>query len=266
VTVDRREFVKGVGLAGLAGLLPAGFLEACTSSSPPTGSTAATGVPAESTGTSLDPNRPYLVLSAHEAAVVEAATARLIPGPDDDPSEAGHPGAREAGVTRYIDTMLGALALDPTAIFAGGPFSDRAGATTNDMAHFLGLTPAQTAAWTSRLGALTDTYRRGVTKLDALAGSDFVHAPVEQQDSILATDPDGFMAVLFTHAIEGTYAAPEYGGNRGLTGWHEIRFPGDRQPTGYTDDEVTRSDGPDVFVRAGIGDKLLTLLAGTTPP
>src|SRR5689334_12825864 len=47
--------------------------------------------------------------TAHQAAVVEAATARIAPGPKDDPAEAGHPGAREAGVTGYIDTMLGAL-------------------------------------------------------------------------------------------------------------------------------------------------------------
>src|SRR5690242_12715386 len=45
----------------------------------------------------------------HQAAVVEAATARIAPGPHDDPAEQGHPGAREAGVTGYIDTMLGAL-------------------------------------------------------------------------------------------------------------------------------------------------------------
>jgi len=38
----------------------------------------------------------------HQAAVVEAATARIAPGPNDDPAEAGHPGAREAGVTRMV--------------------------------------------------------------------------------------------------------------------------------------------------------------------
>ena len=59
----------------------------------------------------------------HQAAVVEAATARIAPGPEDDPAEAGHPGAREADVTGYIDTMLGAL--DDQDIFAGGPWSNR---------------------------------------------------------------------------------------------------------------------------------------------
>ena len=41
--------------------------------------------------------------------MVEDATARIAPGPRDDPAEEGHPGAREADVTGYIDAMLGAL-------------------------------------------------------------------------------------------------------------------------------------------------------------
>ena len=43
-----------------------------------------------------------------------------------------------------------------------------------------------------------------------------------------------------THACEGAYGAPEYGGNRDLAGWRAIGFPGDVQPRGYTDDEVRR--------------------------
>ena len=35
-----------------------------------------------------------LYFTGHQAAVVEAATARIAPGPQDDPAEAGHPGAR----------------------------------------------------------------------------------------------------------------------------------------------------------------------------
>jgi hypothetical protein len=35
------------------------------------------------------------------------------------------------------------------------------------------------------------------------------------------------------------YGAPEYGGNQGLVGWHNIDFAGDVQPRGYTDAEVS---------------------------
>ena len=62
-----------------------------------------------------------------------------------------------------------------------------------------------------------------------MAGGDFTAVSTEMMDGILAQDPDGFMTLLFGHAIEGMYSAPEYGGNRDLVDWHEIAWPGDRQ-------------------------------------
>ena len=59
--------------------------------------------------------------TSHQAAVVQDATARIAPGPHDDPAEAGHPGAREADVTGYIDTMLGALQGDNPPDLRGRP-------------------------------------------------------------------------------------------------------------------------------------------------
>ena len=40
----------------------------------------------------------YRFLTPHQAAVLDAATRRLIPGPTDHPLEIGHPGAAEANV------------------------------------------------------------------------------------------------------------------------------------------------------------------------
>ena len=246
----RRQVLQAAGLTGLAVLLPPELLAACSTPSPPT-----TG---ETIGGSLS------VFDPHEAKVVEEATARLIPGPRDELSEAGHPGAREANVTRYIDTMLGALTLSPAKIFAGGPFSNRAGWPIDDMAKFLRLTPAQRSGWARRLASLRAQYRRGVKTLDKMAGGDFTAVSTDKMDEILAQDPGGFMTLLFGHTIEGVYSAPEYGGNAGLVGWHEIAWPGDRQPRRYTDAQVTLSDGPDVYVPKGIGEQLLQLLA-TSP-
>ena len=82
-----------------------------------------------------------------------------------------------------------------------------------------------------------------------MAGGDFTKLGAYKMDEILAQDPGGFMSLLFTHAIEGMYSVPEYGGNKDLVGWHEISWPGDRQPIGYTDKEVTYSDGPDAMCR-----------------
>jgi hypothetical protein len=37
--------------------------------------------------------RAWRFFTVHQAAVIEDATARIAPGPADDPAEAGHPGA-----------------------------------------------------------------------------------------------------------------------------------------------------------------------------
>ena len=260
----RRSVLARGGLVGLASILPPSVLAACANDRTAGGSTggSTTTTAAASSGTAPS---GYRTLSDHEAAVVTEATARLIPGPTDDPAEAGHPGAREAGVTRYIDTMLSALLLSKPLVFAGGPTSDRAGGTSNDMATPARLSAAEHETWVTKLQRVRDEYTAGVVALDRAAGGSFVDASPDQQDAALVADPDGFTATLFSHAIEGMYSVPEYGGNAGGVGWTEIGFAGDSQPRGYDAERVSTSDGPDVYVRDGIGDKLLTLLSASVP-
>jgi hypothetical protein len=203
--------------------------------------------------------------TAHEAAVVEDATARIAPGPRDDPAEAGHPGAREAGVTDYIDMMLGALGAlggnEPLApmIFAGGPWSNRHTSGSDLMASFLTLDPVTRIAWRKRLAGWQQQYKQGITTLDKLAGGDFTKASAAEQDKIL-TGQGTFTSLLFEHTIEGMYGNPEYGGNRGRAGWKDIGFPGDIQPRGYPADEVEGSDGRDPVDDTGIVADVLRLL------
>ncbi len=227
--------------------------------------------------------------TAHQARVITEATARLIPGPTDDPAEAGHPGAREAGVTRYLDTTLAALDVAPAPVHMGGPWSDRhptapdsaapdsdrpdsAGRAGNQMAEPVPLSPAQRIAWTRRLAEWRQRYRDGVVLLDTLAGGDFAAAPPDTQDRVLAGEPAAeFVTLLFGHAAEGMYAAPEYGGNHNLAGWRDIGFPGDVHPRGYRAEEVSGSDGPDPAEPDGIVADLAqwlnaALLACAPPP
>jgi hypothetical protein len=199
--------------------------------------------------------------TSHQAAVVQDATARIAPGPEDDPGEG--PGAREADVTGYIDTMLGALQGDKPApmIFAGGPWSNRHTSGPDLMAIFVTLDPVTRIAWRKRLTGWQQQYTKGIEALDKLAGGDFTKATPGNKDKILAAlSVSTFTALLFEHTIEGLYAAPEYGGNRGLVGWKDIGFPGDIQPRGYTSDEVERSDGHDPVDDTGIVAEVLTLL------
>jgi Gluconate 2-dehydrogenase subunit 3 len=204
----------------------------------------------------------------HQAAVVTDATARIAPGPHDDPAEQGHPGAREADVTSYIDTMLGALAAlgnnnenTPPMIFAGGPWSNRHTSGPDLMARFATLDPVAKIAWRKRLATWRSQYQDGIKDLDKLAGGDFTKATKDKQDKILATaSVSTFTSLLFEHTIEGLYAAPEYGGNRGRSGWQEIGFPGDIQPRGYTADEVERSDGHDPVEQSPVIADVVKLL------
>jgi gluconate 2-dehydrogenase gamma chain len=186
----------------------------------------------------------WTFFTPHEAAVIQDATARIAPGPEDDPAERGHPGAREADVTHYIDTMLGAVEQDK--VFAGGPWSSRHTSGPDLMAMFIPLDPVSAIAWRKRLAGWQQQYRQGVASLDKLAGGNFTTVHKTAQDTILAKPAmSSFLQIMFEHTVEGLYSNPEYGGNRNEAGWTDISYPGDIQPRGYSPAQVTQSDGPD---------------------
>jgi len=181
--------------------------------------------------------------SADEYRVVEAACAALIPTDQD-------PGASEAGVVDYIDTFLGAFSFDPPRIWAGGAFSGRHGGDAG-FADFHRLTTLDELAWRTRIEGslgrperewngpvvgLQERYRAGIRTL----GADFADLDSDEQFARLKSPGcREFASLLYLHACEGMYGAPEYGGNRDLVGWRYIDFAGDVQPEGYTDAEVS---------------------------
>jgi gluconate 2-dehydrogenase gamma chain len=183
--------------------------------------------------------------SDDEYLVVEAACERLIP------EAHGHPGAKALGVVDYIDRLLGAFSFDPPRIWAGGPFSGRHGGEAS-FDKFLPLSRLEELAWRTRIegsqgiaerefngpvSGWQQEYRDGIAAL----GADFAGLAPDEQDTRLDAVPE-FKQLLYGHACEGAYGAPEYGGNRGLAGWRAIGFPGDVQPRGYADEEVSRRE------------------------
>jgi hypothetical protein len=183
----------------------------------------------------------HLFFSDEEYAVIEAVCERLIPEDED-------PGATEAGVADYIDGILGAFAVVPPRIWAGGPFSGRHGGEPG-FSRFLPLSPLDELAWRTRIEGslgiperefngpvvgLQQRYRDGLTAL----GTDFASVPPHEQDERLRANEE-FTELLYEHTCEGMYGAPEYGGNRNLVGWRYTGFEGDVQPRGFTDDEVS---------------------------
>src|SRR6478672_12697042 len=123
------------------------------------------------------------------AANASAAADRLVPPVD------GHPGAGALGVVDYIDGLLDAFAVDPPRIWAGGPYSGRAGGDAH-FDRFLELSPVETLAWRTRIeGSLgipererlgpvigwQERYRAGLAAL----GADFASVAAEEQDARL---------------------------------------------------------------------------------
>ncbi len=242
--LGRRAFLKAAGALGLLALVPARRLQALVASVP-------------------GPGQAGRFLTAHELDTLRAVTARFVPGPPDDPD----PGALEAGVAEAIDLLLAAFTLDPPLIHAGGPFSDRAGATHDDFADFVPLDAHAALGWRIRLEGsqglperefagpvtgLQEIYRSGLAHLDERSqqafGVDFKDAPGPAQDLLLSDQTDGdlqtFVGAALANTLEAMYGPPEYGGNRSLVGWGYTRWPGDLQPRGSTDAEVSQP-GPD---------------------
>lgn len=150
------------------------------------------------------------ILSAEQWAVVEAATARIIPTDHE-------PGAREANCVNFIDKALahedaaalplyqaGAAALDDVARARFGP-------------GFVELTPEQQDA----------------ILVDLEQGRASEWALAEQLPSAV------FFETLRVHTIVAFLADPAYGGNRDYAGWRVAGYPGPRHRRGgYTPAQV----------------------------
>jgi hypothetical protein len=180
-------------------------------------------------------------LTQHEYECVARAADRLLP------PYGAFVGGAAVGVADYVDLTLGAFTFDPPRIWAGGPSSGRHGGDAG-FEHFLPLSRLEELAWRARIEGSRglperewngpvrgwqEIYREGVADL----GADFLRLGGDNQDAALDAVPE-LKQLLFEHACEASYGAPEYGGNRDLTGWRAIDYAGDVQPRGWTDDEV----------------------------
>ena len=163
-------------------------------------------------------------------------------------------GAVEGGCAEAIDALLGAFSFSPPRIYAGAPFSDRDGHPENHFRRFLTLDSYEERAWRLRIeGSRGEealefngpvrgwqaTYRDG---LAALAEEGFADRSRPERERVLSQSPDprvrALVEIAWPHTWELMYAAPEYGANKDLVGWRYTEWQGDRQPRGWTAEEV----------------------------
>jgi len=207
-----------------------------------------------------NPEGPGVFLSEGRMRALRALCSHFIPSPPDD----ADPGAREAGAAEYIDLLLGAFAQPVPPIFAGGPFSHREGGGPNHFAEFQPLDALEERIWRTRIEGSQGRperewngpvkgwqvhYAEGLDALDASATRYFRRPFAElarwQREAVLAWLPGvprEFVELAFGHTLEGTYGAPEYGGNRARASWRWTRWPGDHQPHAYTREQIAEPD------------------------
>jgi len=182
----------------------------------------------------------------HQRETIDAAVARIMPADHE-------PGAREAGVTDFIDGFLSGIGF----VYA-----------KSDGSGFRSLRGKAAEAWRERIQEARLLYRDGIRTLDDLSreayGTGFAALSPDQQDSVLSrlaraeasreggapaeadeqvdekgslggappsnqpvtTDGLGFFHTLVLHVRQGFYADPVYGGNREGVGWRVIGYPG----------------------------------------
>jgi gluconate 2-dehydrogenase gamma chain len=175
-------------------------------------------------------------LTSDESAFIDAAVSRLIPK-----DELG-PGAKEAGVTHFIDRQLGGPYGRAQTWYMQGPWRDG----TKEQGYQLKIAPAE-------------LYRTAIADIDeysrkAFAGKRFAELAAEDQDKVLKGLEKGelklsrapakqFFDMLWHNTQEGFLADPMYGGNRDFAGWKLIGFPGPRYNYVAEIDQYGRSYG-----------------------
>jgi hypothetical protein len=191
------------------------------------------------------------IFTGGQLAALRAFADAIIP--EDDT-----PGGAKLGAVDYIERLITAFDSDVPAIFAGGPFSDRAGASENDFANFVELDRIADAAWRLRVlgsdavgGApnedllgpvvgLRDRLRAGLDAALEQADKPIGNMSVDERAALFDAQPDDFKDLLIELVTEAAFAAPEYGGNKDLAGWALASFEGDALPQGYSQWDGTK--------------------------
>lgn len=207
--VSRRGFIKFAGAA-----LAATAVDAADAAATPA---AQAGNPVRP-GTEAPAPATWLFFSPEDARLIEAMVERLIPADENGP------GARDAGVARYLDLQLAGAWGAGARLYRAGPW--RSG--TPGQGYQLPFTPAE--LFRTALRALrADLARRGGTPFERLDGAaqDNYLKLLEAGNVNLGEVPSKvFFESLLELTIEGFFSDPVYGGNRDMVAWRMIGFPG----------------------------------------
>lgn len=217
---SRRDLLKTVGVAGVAAAVPA----TRSSAAEPARIAQLDGRHANDAVASHEGHTPQqgmlFFFNDPEAKFIGAAVERLIP------AEAEWPGAGWAGVLYYIDRQLAGAFGVGARMYLEGPWTPDA---PPEQGYQLRYTPAQLY----RIGI--EETRRHV--LSEFGDREFWDLGPPVMDDVLSGLESGsiqlpsipstvFFETLLANTVEGYFADPVYGGNRDMTSWRMVGFPG----------------------------------------
>jgi gluconate 2-dehydrogenase gamma chain len=217
--LDRRDFLKIVGVAGAASAIPAGAAVAQSHDHMHMAQATMAARPPAAGAATADAPHAWLFLNSDEVAFIEAAVDTLIP------SDSVGPGALEAGVAVYIDRQLAGSYGKGDRLYLDGPFAQDA---VPQQGYQLPLTPSELI----RAGILEVNDYVTATRKNTFAGLSTadrtaVMTELDTNKAKFKTIPvPTFFGLLLQLTNEGYFADPMYGGNRNKAVWKMIGFPG----------------------------------------
>lgn len=210
--VNRRALLGLVGAGAATGVLPLGNAAANDSAH-------AMHQPAHKPVAAADEAPPvYEFLNGDEAAFIEAVVDTFIPA-----DEVG-PGALQLGVATFIDRQLNSGYGRGDRMYLQGPFIEG----TPEQGYQLRMTPSELI----RNGILdlnAQLREKHKRTFDGLSNDLRVQVltQLERREIQLPTVPTAyFFNLLLDLTMQGYFADPLYGGNKGKASWKMIGFPG----------------------------------------
>lgn len=164
------------------------------------------------------PEHAYLYLTQPEVRFLDAAVARLIPA-----DELG-PGAKEAGVSCYIDGQLASGWGVHGRNYRMGPWHEG----TPEHGFQSRLTPQEIYRAAIREIDLhcSKQFGRNFHALSSAQQDELLRALEENKIALESVSARLFFDMLLKNTEEGFFADPIYGGNRDKIGWKLVGFPG----------------------------------------
>jgi gluconate 2-dehydrogenase gamma chain len=176
----------------------------------------------------------YAYLNQAEIRFLDAAVEHLIPT-----DELG-PGAKDAGVTVYIDRQLTSTWGSHGRNYRGGPWPEG----TPEQGFQSRFTPQE--IYRIAIHEINEhcraQFERPFDQLPAAKQEEILKALERNQIELPSLPSKLFFDLLWRNTEEGYFADPMYGGNRDKVGWKLIGFPG--IPSGAYRDHI---DNPEVY-------------------